>query len=292
MQKKGIFSIIILVVIILLVITGCSVRKNVRIKEIKQFTESILESNEKIKSLDFYFVRPYLGSHLVYDGDLDESDLKYFVDEFKTLIDIEFMQKIGDKYWGGSRPSEFVLYLYKDTMDNKKEGDYDYEIISRYNKTHIHDEEPDNIDGYQTWHVAGKGYNEILINKVKDESTDTLGVKLRAKNITPTGMTLECNQSDGEPTGDLQTGSYYTIETYNGSDWLSVNYKDSEMNVGWTQEAWIIPMNDTIEWQIDWEWLYGELPHGKYRIGKEIMDFRDTGDYDKKIYYVNFEITN
>ena len=39
---------------------------------------------------------------------------------------------------------------------------------------------------------------------------DPWGVKLTAKNITPSGLTIVCTQQDGEPTGELQTGSYYT----------------------------------------------------------------------------------
>ena len=150
----------------------------------------------------------------------------------------------------------------------------------------------DKITLYSNMYDAGLGWVEIKMTDciTEGETTDTWGIKLSAKYITSTGMTLECNQLDGEPTGDLQTGSYYIIETYNGSGWLPVDYKDNEMEVAWTDEAWIIPMNDTVEWKVDWEWLYGNLPNGKYRIGKEIMDFRDTGDYDEKTYYANFKI--
>ena len=52
----------------------------------------------------------------------------------------------------------------------------------------------------------------------------------------------------------------------------------------------MIPKNDTCQWEVNWEWLYGNVPNGKYRIGKEIMDFRATGDYDKVIYFTEFEI--
>jgi len=55
-------------------------------------------------------------------------------------------------------------------------------------------------------------------------------------------------------------------------------------------EAWIIPMNDSVEWNVDWEWLYGQLSPGTYRIVKEIMNFRGTGDYDKAEYYAEFTI--
>ena len=48
--------------------------------------------------------------------------------------------------------------------------------------------------------------------------------------------------------------------------------------------------NDSREFELNWEWLYGKLPAGTYRIGKEIMDFRETGDYDTEWYYTEFEI--
>ena len=60
--------------------------------------------------------------------------------------------------------------------------------------------------------------------------------------------------------------------------------------IGWNDIAWIIPMNDTIELEVNWEWLYGKLPVGKYRIGKSITDFRESGDYDTATYFVEFEI--
>ena len=60
--------------------------------------------------------------------------------------------------------------------------------------------------------------------------------------------------------------------------------------VYWTDEALIIKKEDVTRWEIDWAWLYGKLPEGKYRIGKEITDFRATGDYDTEIYYAEFEI--
>ncbi len=118
------------------------------------------------------------------------------------------------------------------------------------------------------------------------------GVTLTATNITPTGLTLQCTQSGGRPTGDLQTGSWYVLETWTQQDgWQQVNYRPQEYEPMWTQEAWTIPINDTCEWKVNWEWLYGQLPEGKYRIGKEITDFRGTGDYDATIYYAEFEIT-
>ena len=36
--------------------------------------------------------------------------------------------------------------------------------------------------------------------------------------------------------------------------------------------------------------LYGELSPGSYRLGKSVMDFRGTGDYDQRDYYAAFVI--
>ena len=46
---------------------------------------------------------------------------------------------------------------------------------------------------------------------------------------------------------------------------------------------------DCREWAVDWNWLYGSLESGKYRIIKDILDFRGTGDYDT--YYLAAEFT-
>ena len=114
------------------------------------------------------------------------------------------------------------------------------------------------------------------------------GVTLTVDNATPISATIKCAQSGGNLTGKLQTGRYYVIEEFAEKDgWQEVPYY---AEVAWTMEAYLIPMNDVTEWEVEWGWLYGELPVGKYRIGKEIMDYRDTGDYDTEVIYAEFEI--
>ena len=119
---------------------------------------------------------------------------------------------------------------------------------------------------------------------------ETRGITLNAENITSTSVTIKCTQSGGEPTGELHTGSWYILENWTQENgWMEMPYIiDGE--IGWEDVAWVVPMNDTCKWEINWEWLYGKLPDGKYRIGKEITDFRATGDYDNTVYFVEFEI--
>lgn len=120
---------------------------------------------------------------------------------------------------------------------------------------------------------------------------ETWGITLTAENVTPTSATIKCTQSGGEPTGELHTGSWYILETWTQENgWKEMPYVIDE-EIGWNDIAWIIPKGDTVEWEVNWELLYGKLSVGKYRIGKEITDFRAIGDYDEAIYFVEFEIT-
>jgi len=135
-------------------------------------------------------------------------------------------------------------------------------------------------------------YVVVMMDKewVKFAKKESWGLELSATKIEPTGLTLEFHQSGGNPEGDLQTGSYYWLETEVDKKWVSVEMLPSVHDLGWTAEAYIILMNDTTELEVNWSWIYGELPEGSYRIGKEIMDFKGTGSYDLSNYYAYFEI--
>lgn len=141
--------------------------------------------------------------------------------------------------------------------------------------------------GYQR---GSKGTIEIYMNDkwwvfAKEETS--WGITLSTKDETPTGLTIVCEQAGGEPTGELQTGSYYILEKLVDGEWTEVELK---CEVAWTMEAWSIPKDSTVEWNVEWEWLYGELTTGNYRIGKSIMDFRGAGDYDSRMFYAEFAI--
>lgn len=101
-----------------------------------------------------------------------------------------------------------------------------------------------------------------------------------------------CTQSGGEATGELQTGSWYILEKWTQeAGWKEVQHIKEDNDLQWTMEAYSIPMEDTVKWEMNWAYIYEKLSAGKYRVGKEIMDFRKTGDYDTAIYYAEFEIT-
>lgn len=119
---------------------------------------------------------------------------------------------------------------------------------------------------------------------------DEWGLTLTAKDVTPTGCTIVFTQSGGNPTGELGTGSPFKIERYKNGKWTEAELIIDEYDVAWTDDGWIIDENASVEFKEGWKYFYGELPAGKYRIGKDVYNSRKPGDYDKKTYYAYFEI--
>ena len=123
-----------------------------------------------------------------------------------------------------------------------------------------------------------------------DNTPNNWGVTFEVEKVTAKGLIILLKHSGGENVFELNTGSYYVIQKKENSAWIDVKYVPQEHDIVWTTEAWAIHKEDTTTWDVNWEWLYGELPAGEYRIGKEIMNFRGTGDFEKQMVYAEFKI--
>lgn len=130
------------------------------------------------------------------------------------------------------------------------------------------------------------GAEEMPLN---DSDVDW-GLTLAAEKVNAMGCTLRYSQSGGNPTGQLQTGTYFTVEVFDG-EWKAAPNLHPDEEIGWNAIAYLIAMDDETELPEDWSFLHGPLMPGWYRIGKEVTDFRGPGDYDKAMFYAYFEIT-
>ncbi len=133
---------------------------------------------------------------------------------------------------------------------------------------------------------AGSENGKILHNRI---TTDKWGITLHADNVTPKGITLKIEQFGGNPTGTLEYGAAYSLETTVNDEWKPVETVTGEPLV-WNAIGYSVKMNDISEININWEYGYGELKPGYYRLKKEFMDFRAPGDFDKETYEVYFTI--
>ncbi len=116
---------------------------------------------------------------------------------------------------------------------------------------------------------------------------DEWGISLSANNITPTGLELVITQSGGNPSGELSTGAWFKLEEKTEDGWVELS-TNPLIDYAWHMVAYQIKKNDVTELEVGWEWLYGELPPGKYRLSKEITDLKVAGVFDKKIYTYEF----
>jgi len=117
---------------------------------------------------------------------------------------------------------------------------------------------------------------------------DPWGITMTAEDVTAKGCTIVCTQSGGKDVAELLTGAAFFLEVKDGNSWNT--YPTLHEHVSWTAEGWMIEKDGSVEWATEWDWLYGELPAGEYRVGKDVLNSRAPGDYDELPYYAEFTI--
>lgn len=122
----------------------------------------------------------------------------------------------------------------------------------------------------------------------KESEADEIGLSFSLKNVSRSEATLVFDQYDDKaPTGDLQYGQEFSLEILKDGKWEDVPIT-IEGEYGFNALAYIIKAGERNEEKLSWEWLYGELAAGQYRIKKRVMDFRESGDYDVYTVYAQF----
>lgn len=115
------------------------------------------------------------------------------------------------------------------------------------------------------------------------------GLSLSVKDVTSTGLTLVCTREGGNATGELMCGTDYRLLVLEDGMWKNVPTVIE--NYGWDDMGYPITEGKVREFELSWEWLYGKLPPGTYRLAKDFMDWREAGDYEEETYWVEFEIS-
>ncbi len=110
---------------------------------------------------------------------------------------------------------------------------------------------------------------------LKSENKD---IEAEVTEVTDTSIKFKLDTSLSE----IWTGEPYTIEMFNdGGYWQSVPTTVPEDEIAWIQPSYTIPG----EFEINWSFLYGQLPSGNYRIVKQI-----SGEIEVPYVWVYFEI--
>ena len=268
---KKTLSLVSALIMLLLALVGCANEINT-ITDFSKFSDMTQTGTDKIEvTFDNYSGAPF------YFAVEDQED----IDEIMEVIFSSSFTKMKKEVNGGDHTSMKIIQdekEYKLHAFMNKEGRYYYSFSTTDLLTKLK----------ELAREAG-AYDNINQNNGGD-TPNQWGVTFEVENVTAKGLTINCRQSGGENVFELNTGSYFVVQKKENSAWVNVEYVPQEHDVVWTSEAWAIHKEDTTTWNVVWEWLYGELPSGEYRIGKEIMNFRDTGDFDKQMVYAEFKV--
>ena len=123
-------------------------------------------------------------------------------------------------------------------------------------------------------------------NELFTEEVNTLeGVTMQLKNYNAAEGDVEIWNESGR---ELTYGDWYEIQVYQDCNWYSMPLIID--NVGYHDIGYPVQGQSSSIWEINWSYFYGELPKGKYRIVKDILDIREPGDFTKYYIAAEFEI--
>lgn len=123
---------------------------------------------------------------------------------------------------------------------------------------------------------------------VKDRELDELvNISIKEGTLTKTGATIII--TDNNPNKIIYGTSFY-IEKYENSDWHEVMPINN--NYGFNSMAYYVDENGKLELEQNWEYIYGKLNKGIYRIVKDVAFESDVPITPEDIYYIwtEFEI--
>ena len=90
-------------------------------------------------------------------------------------------------------------------------------------------------------------------------------VTMTVSQVTPAGAVVTIQDDNREP---FVYGEWFRIEREKDGVWYEVKTKIS--NYGFNEIGWLTDESGELTMTVNWEWLYGKLPAGQYRILKQV----------------------
>lgn len=132
-----------------------------------------------------------------------------------------------------------------------------------------------------SWHFKNTKYTCPIDNNkiINPEVIPFITMTIKEGTLTRTGATIIITDKSGK---NNTYGEYYRIDKKNKDTWEELEVI-IEGNYGFNSKGYYIGNDNTLEISHNWEWLYGELEEGIYRIVKEV---------NNNYFSVSFEISN
>ena len=91
-----------------------------------------------------------------------------------------------------------------------------------------------------------------------------------AVEATPTRVTICFDQYDNTVKSDLLTGEYFVLEKKDEDQWIQL--EPVVENAAFSAVGILIQKGGITQKEYNWEWLYGKLQPGQYRIKVQVVD--------------------
>ncbi len=152
--------------------------------------------------------------------------------------------------------------------------------------------------------ISAANAENTIIEKASSQSADATDLKpttyKTVNNFAGVTMTVKKGTAsatkltvllDNNSSSQCTYGEYFELEKKINEIWYKVPVT-IDGNYGFYSIGYDLSPGDDGEWAVDWNWLYGSLDAGEYRIIKDILDFRGTGDYDTYFLAAEFIVYN
>lgn len=109
------------------------------------------------------------------------------------------------------------------------------------------------------------GCAEQPVPSTKIQQTQVENVTIQISDISPSGATLVITDTNPEP---YVYGEWFKLQKELSGQWQDVPTVID--NYGFHEIGYLPNDKGEVTFVINWEWLYGKLPAGTYRIFKEV----------------------
>lgn len=115
-------------------------------------------------------------------------------------------------------------------------------------------------------------------------TVDGIAMEVKEETVSPEGLTVVV---ENESIEEAIYGDDFVLERMIEGNWYQMTTLLEEENYGFNAIGYSLIPGESGEWEVNWEWLYGSLERGEYRIIKGVLDFREAGNFDE--YYLAAE---
>lgn len=136
--------------------------------------------------------------------------------------------------------------------------------------------------------ITGCGKKATIKDDVKLNEIDGISMKIKEGTLTNKGATIIIEDSNGK--GKYVYGTSFRIEKKGKNNWI--NPKETSNNCDFTTMAYYVNEEGLLEFDQNWECMYGELEKGTYRLIKDtfLSSNKPVTEEDKKYFSVEFTI--